>query len=184
MIRRTFRDPQPLGKPPVTFCSTITNRLIMQKLLSTLALCFFALAAFGQVSSQSGHSKEELQAMYVNYLQKEGYVPEIDSDGDVRFKKEGKTYFIAVDDRDLEFFRIVLANIWEIETEEEYLKVLIACDGATASTKVAKAHTVRSNVWISTEVFVATPEDFEGVFKRCLSAIGTCKDKFVEKMNE
>ena len=41
-------------------------------------------------------NKEQLQHMYVDYLAMEGYKPEVDADGDVRFKREGRTYFIGV----------------------------------------------------------------------------------------
>ena len=45
--------------------------------------------------------------MYVDFLTEEGYKPTVDSDGDVRFKKEGMTYFISVHSNDPQYFRIV-----------------------------------------------------------------------------
>jgi len=85
--------------------------------------------------------------LYHRYLKEEGYQPAIDGDGDVRFKKEGKAYFIQVDDKDEAFFRICFPNFWEIANDEERSRVLAACDYANALSKVAKIFTVRNDVW-------------------------------------
>jgi hypothetical protein len=129
-------------------------------------------------------TEKDLQKMYMEFLTADGYRPEVDSDGDVQFKEEGKTYFIDVSADDQEYFRIVLANIWPIESEEERLRVLQACDYANATAKVCKAYTVRDNVWVGIEVFVAKPEDFKGVFKRSMSALRNGTMLFVKKMRE
>lgn len=129
-------------------------------------------------------SDKDLQKMYMDYLTTEGYRPEVDSDGDVQFKEEGKTYFIDVSADDQEYFRVVLANIWPIESEEERLRVLQACDYANATAKVCKAYTVRDNVWVGIEVFVAKPEDFKGIFKRSMSALRNGTTLYVKKMRE
>lgn len=127
-------------------------------------------------------NKERLQRMYVNYLKEEGYKPEIDQDGDVVFKHEGKTYVITIDERDPQFFRLVLPNIWsrDIDTvDAELLFVMAAAQVATAVTKVAKVHVVgNKSVWVSIELFVMRPEDFQGVFYRLLSAMDAAKQQF------
>ncbi|MBN2199503.1 MAG: hypothetical protein JW747_06585 [Candidatus Aminicenantes bacterium] len=128
--------------------------------------------------------KAELQKMYMDYLTEEGYKPEIDEDGDVRFKREGRNYFIQVDDKDLEFFRLVFPNFWPIESEEERTQVLAAADVSNAKSKVAKVYTVRDNIWASIEIFVAKPEHFKDVFKRSISALENGVANFVNKMRE
>jgi hypothetical protein len=127
-------------------------------------------------------SKAQLQRLYTDYLSEEGYRPEVDSDGDVRFKREGRLYFIGVSEEDPEFFRVVLANIWPIESEKERAQVLVAADESNAKSKVAKVYTVRDNVWVCVELFVARPEDFKGVFRRAMSALDNGVAIFVEKM--
>jgi hypothetical protein len=131
-------------------------------------------------------TKAQLQQLYVAYLSAEGYRPEVDDDGDVSFKSEGRSYFIGVDDKDSSFFRVCLPNIWTIESTEERAKVLAAADFATGDTKVSKIFTVSSykNVWACTELFVARPEDFKGVFNRGMSALQHAREAFVNKMNE
>ena len=129
-------------------------------------------------------SAKDLQKMYSEHLKAEGYIPEVDEDGDVRFKREGKTYFIAVDPEDTECFRLVLANIWEIESEEERQKAAVAMDHCNATAKVTKAYFIRDNVWVSVETFIAEPEDFKVIFARSMTALDHGVGLYVKKMRE
>ncbi len=126
--------------------------------------------------------KKQRAKMYHDFLQKEGYSPTIDSDGDVIFKSEGRTYAILIDERDEDFFRIVFPNFWPIENSQERQKVEQAALQATAETKVAKVFPVRENVWASIEMFCSPPEVFKAVFARSMSALRAAVGTFAEKM--
>jgi hypothetical protein len=114
-------------------------RCAVQSIGLMLALVVFAL--MGEPSAQERkaplYTKEQLQQMYSDYLADEGYRPSIDEDGDVQFKQEGRMYYIGVSEDDPEYFRVVLPNIWRIESEQERIQVLVAADAVTATTKVA-----------------------------------------------
>lgn len=135
-----------------------------------------------QLLQAAPHSREQYQQMYVEYLDVLGFSPTVDSDGDVQFRTKDRTYFIQVNDKDSEYFRIVLPNVWPIESDVERLMVYEAVNKANAQTKVAKLHTVGDNVWVGVELFVPTPEAFKAVFVRSLSAIDSGVDNFVEAM--
>jgi len=120
--------------------------------------------------------------LYRDYLTREGYRPSVDSDGDVVFKREGKTYLIIVDEKDKSFFRIILPNFWKIEDDNERLRILEACDYANSFSKVAKIHTVKDNVWAVVELFLAKPQDFEPVFERSCRALDHALSNFADKM--
>jgi len=152
-------------------------------MLFAMAMIVAMLAGDSTVSAQE-RSKKEMQELYMTYLKREGYVPSVDSDGDVVFKIEGKSYFIAVHEDDPEFFRLVHPNFWEIENLAERQEVILACQHANSKTKCTKVVMVRDNVWASVEIFVEKPEDFEKVFKRCLSALRVGVSNFVDKMRE
>jgi hypothetical protein len=127
-------------------------------------------------------STADLQTMYLELLKKKGMAGWIDTDGDVQFKWEDHTYFLEVDEEDPKFFRLVLINIWPIETELERLQVLKAMDIANAKVKVAKLFQVRDNVWISVEGFQRETGDCEAYLDRSLSVINLAVDYFVENM--
>lgn len=141
---------------------------------------FFASAQKDETSKE----KAAMQKMYMDYLTEEGYRPEIDSDGDVQFKSEGRTYFINVVEDDPTYFRVVLANIWPIESENERTQCLIAVDYSNAKAKVTKSYLVKDNIWVGIEIFIPESKDFEKVFKRCMSALNNGVTHFVTKMKE
>ncbi|GAB4307772.1 MAG: hypothetical protein Kow0069_05570 [Promethearchaeota archaeon] len=128
--------------------------------------------------------KKKRAKIVYDFLKSEGYRPEIDRDGDVVYKQEGRTYVIILEERDPEFFRIVFPNFWPIESQEERLKVSIAANEATAMTKAAKVFPIRDNVWASLGSFVDPFESFKKVFKRSMGALNQCVFNFQKKMQE
>ena len=155
--------------------------------LGSIALALslmLACSAWAQEDATEDLTKAEVQEMYSSYLADEGYRPHVDSDGDVVFKHESKTYFVAVREDDPDYFTIVLPNFWEIENERERLQVLIAADEANAKSKVAKVFIIKDNTWAAIELFLSEPEGFKGVFPRSLRAIDNAVGNFTKKMQE
>ncbi|MBK7383956.1 MAG: hypothetical protein IPI81_11615 [Flavobacteriales bacterium] len=155
----------------------------MKLLLGLILALAVANTGFAQ-DKKTSKEKAALQKMYTDFLAEEGYKPEIDSDGDVQFKSEGKTYFINVVEDDPTYFRVVLANIWPIESEEERAQCLIAVDYSNAKAKVTKSYLVKDNIWVGIELFLPKTEDFDDVFRRSMSALGNGVTHFVTKMRE
>lgn len=121
--------------------------------------------------------------MYVTYLREQGYQPNVDSDGDVTFKAEGRNFYIAVDEDDLESFRIIFPSFWEIESEEERLKAYEAAMYATRTTKVARVYiTSWDNTSVDANIFVGKPEDFKLHFRRMIDVILIARRDFIDKM--
>jgi hypothetical protein len=151
---------------------------------AVLAVLCVVPARAAEPADQDTPSKGALQKMYMSYLSDEGYKPEIDPDGDIRYKAEGKTYCIIIDEKDPRYFRLVLANIWKIESEGERRKVLVAVDYSNAQTKVSKSYTLNDNVWVCVELFVTKPEDFKPLFSRSSAALARGLANFLKKMQE
>jgi hypothetical protein len=147
-----------------------------------LALFFSIIVSMPSLHAQTTKSKKSLQRMYNSYLTENGYNPRVDSDGDILFTYEGRSYYIFVNENDAEFFRLVLPNIWSIESESERRKVLAAVDEASRKTKVAKAYTMNDNVWISVEAYIPEPENFQHTFRRSLRAMDSARQTFTEYM--
>ena len=122
--------------------------------------------------------------LYLEYLKVEGYVPRVDEDGDVVFKKEGGTYFIDVDESDPEFFRIVFPAFWDIETATERRRVERAAARTCARIKAGKVYPVRDDVWATVELFLAKPEDFQVIFVRAMRVLDHTVNLFAQQMQE
>jgi hypothetical protein len=149
-----------------------------KKAIVFLCLLIIAIPLFAQLT------RTDLQTMYVDFLSEEGYGPKVDGDGDVVFKAEGRTFYIEVNENDLQYFRVVFPNFWKIGSETEKAKVAIAAAYASSKTKVAKAFILGDNTTISAEVYLTDPYDFKIVFKRMFSSISTAINHFKTKISE
>jgi hypothetical protein len=136
------------------------------------------------VAGDKAITKAYLQNMYMKYLDKGGYSPEIDDDGDVRFHSNNHTFFISVNENDPQFLRIVLPNIWPIDSGAEAARALIAANYTNRKIKVTKLFAIRKNIWASIETFVAKPDDFAAIFKRSLEALEGGVMRFSMKMRQ
>jgi hypothetical protein len=144
-------------------------------ILIVVAGVFFASPVFAQMS------KNDLQKMYVDYLRQEGYLPSIDSDGDIVFKIAGDNYLIIIDEDDLQFFQVI-----------EYISLgstssqtaLNAANYATRRTKVAKAFISSDGktVCIKVELLLGKPDDFKQFFSRALSMIRSAEESFISQI--
>ena len=153
----------------------------MRKQLLFFGASLFLFFAFAP-NLQAQWTEAKLQKMYMDFLEGEGMKGTIDGDGDVQFQYEDRTYFIEVNESDEEFFRVVLPNIWSIESISEGVQVVQACDVVNRTMKCTKAYTTNDDVWIAVELFVGRPDAFKSVFQRCLSAISSGVDAFIEEM--
>jgi hypothetical protein len=127
-------------------------------------------------------SKKDRIQFYSDFLRKEGYAPEIDKEGDIIFKCEGRTYYIILSEEDAEYFQLVFPNFWSIENETERARAEKAAASASVETKVAKVFLVRDNTWATLELFCADPDHVKPVFRRSMAALQTAVGKFAEKM--
>ena len=137
----------------------------------------------GSASTQSG--KDQRQRIYMDYVRAEGYVPSIDEDGDILFKKEGRSYFIIIGKNDTSFMQLLLPNIWSIDSETERAQVAEAISYANRRTKVAKAYISGArNQWVSigVETFFEDPTHFGPLFPRMMNAISTANENFEDQM--
>ena len=126
-------------------------------------------------------TKDERLKMHSDFLKTEGCNPETIEEG-VVFKAEGKTYVIVVDENDEQSFRLVFPNFWSIDNDVERVKVVAASSHSTGATKVAKIFPVDNNTWGTIELFVASPDQFKGVFARSMSALQAAVQTFVGQM--
>ena len=66
----------------------------MKKFILVICFLFGITSCF---ADQLNTAQTKLRSDIMNYLKVEGFMPEIDSDGDIRFKKEGTVFFVRVD---------------------------------------------------------------------------------------
>jgi hypothetical protein len=136
----------------------------------------------GFTLSLAAQSETELQELFLEILDQINVDGEIDGDGDIQFEYKDRSYFLEVNENDTEFYRLVLPNIWPIESALERLKVLKAINEVNKTKKVAKAYATNDNVWITVEMFIDKPDNFIGSLERQFKVINEAVDLFVEEM--
>jgi hypothetical protein len=122
--------------------------------------------------------------VYIEYLTVEGYRPELDKDGDIKFKREGGLYLLMPDKDDEEYFRLSFPNFWALKTDAERAKALEACNYTNRVSKVAKLTMFPDNVWANIELYVPNREAFKPVFGRSIRSIGNAVSNFAKRMKE
>ncbi len=114
------------------------------------------------------------------WLSSEGYRYEMDEDGDLHFKFQGKHMFFTSDEKDDLYFRILLPNIYEVKGNRD--KVLEACNTISRDLKVVKAFIVDDSVFLSIEMFVDSTPEIGDYFERCCEILAAAFDKAAQEI--
>lgn len=124
------------------------------------------------------------ESVYVAYLKKEGYLPEVTADGNVAFKCEGMKYVILADPEDSVFFRMLLPNFYSAVDDAARRDALAICNRVTSRIKVAKLIMGDDGrISASAELFAQSPEEVTKVLPRCISALQAAMQQYVKLVN-
>jgi len=121
---------------------------------------------------------------FMDYLAEEGFRPDIDKDGDIHFKAEGRHFFILNREKDRQFVQLLHPNFWSIESEEERQKVLVAANLTTGRCKCCKVFAADDNTSAAVEMFVAEPGHAVAVLERALGSLQNGVKTFIEEMRK
>lgn len=110
--------------------------------------------------------------LYSEFLRREGYVPENEANGDVRFKAQGETYVVTAAEDDPNYFKLSYFHRWSPEQTDVSWRLINALN---AHLKVVKIAALQDVLCITTETFLKSPEDFSDLFPRCLNLIQVAK---------
>jgi len=151
------------------------------KILITI-LILGGIFVFPAVSQQQW-TKTDLQNAYMEFLRQEGYLPAVDEDGDIQFKVAGDTYFIIVDENDLQFFQVYTGFKVDAISQEAALN---AANSSNRSSKVVKVafSPDRKVISITAELLLNEPKDFIPVFSRAISLIRNAENNFMTQIKD
>ncbi len=151
-------------------------------LLAQAALCVALLCGAAGASAQT-YTKQQLQETYSAFLTSEGFRPEVTQSGNVRFRREGRSYVIFVEENDPTYFRLVLAFSAEDKSAQARIRRLEGCNVASAEVKVVKAFLDSDgDPTFSSEMFLIVPGDFKTTLTRLLRAMDNAYEKYNKKV--
>lgn len=123
--------------------------------------------------------------MIVSILEKMGYNPEIDSDGDILFYYQIKTIYVLIGDENDSFVTMMLPQFHEIEDGEESLALAI-CNKMTREIKMAKVFVDQTFKSVSStcEFYYANEESLEKNLHHSLQVLGVVRSAFRNNKEE
>ena len=125
------------------------------------------------------------QELIINTLEKMGYSPTVDDDGDVMFRYQMKYLYVMNTRNDESFVTLLLPQFNEVEDGKELL-VLGVCNKLTRDLKLAKVYIDRSfkNVSASCDFYYVNEEALEDNLKQSLQLLGSIRTVFRKELSE
>ena len=154
----------------------------MKRLVFTL-VCFCLMAGAFAQSTQTGAQKK-FQDEVLAFIKEEGYVPNINSNGVIEFKKEGEVHWISIS-KEAPFFVFFQRQGYPVggDTGVDIPFALIACNEANRKLKAAKLYCTDKNVVFTVEQYIRSSEDFKWVFYKSLEKLKEAENSFLETYN-
>ena len=123
-------------------------------------------------------------ALYEEFLKAEGYRYEVDEDGDISLRREGRWLVLFSSDDDPNYFRFSLPSLWECESERETQVALETANQMNRSFKVVKFIVVDGRVWANVEQYFHPLEAFKASFDRSADLICETAADFRRRMRK
>jgi hypothetical protein len=144
------------------------------------------LAAFAAAPAQAQtYNRQQLQDTYAGHLRAEQLAPEVNASGNIRFRREGRTYVLHVDERDPLYFRLTMAFTASDRSAEARRRQLEGCNTASAEVKVVKCFLDEDGDPVfASEMFLIVPGDFKASFTRLLRAMDSAYDRYNRRQSE
>lgn len=126
------------------------------------------------------------QAPLLAFLTAEGYLPTVDEQGGIAFKREGRVYLSFAGDDDPTYFNLYCyMSYGDVLTSRD--KALTTANEVNRGIKAIKItlldDTDPSKISFGIEVLLPAPESFPAVFERALATIAVGIDQFSAKVS-
>ena len=138
---------------------------------------------------ETQHNKENVimkkKELIMATLEKMGYSPEVDNDGDIRLLYQMKTIYVMTGDEEEPYISMMLPQFHEIEDGQETM-VLAVCNKLTRELKLAKVYVDQTfkNVTATCEFFYANNEALEQNLRNSLQMLGVVRTVFRKDLAE
>lgn len=148
-------------------------------------LCLIATTlAFAQKDLNSSQLK--LRTEIFNFLKEEGFTPEIDSDGDIKFKRQGNTCFVIIDEKNTSPMYVKMERYIAVPDNYSGLTSRLAAEQLSRRFKAIKCcYLASSNTFrITAEMFLRSSEPFKEVFYQLCSSMDDLKDEISDALED
>ena len=158
------------------------NKYKMKRFFITLVLVLLMLpfVSFAQNNSEFNSEQLALRSDLFNFLKEEGFVPELDSDGDIKFKSEGQIYYISVSKANDNPMYVVLYRSFN-NPEDYSLETIVMATKKLNFYKAVKVLCYDNSFRIGAEMFVRSAEPVKDAFYKLKEIIDSVKSDFLDE---
>lgn len=147
---------------------------------AAMALCLVVGSAQAQ-----DYSRQQLQDIVSRHLAAEALRPEVTATGNVRFRSQGRTFVVHLDERDPLYFRMTMAFVADDRSPAARQRLLEGCNTASADVKVIKCFLDdEGDPTFAAEMFLVVPGDFTLAFDRVLRAMDSAYRRYTRRLGE
>ena len=134
-------------------------------------------------TQQEGNNNMNKKELILKTLEKMGYSPEVDNDGDIMLHYQMKTIYVLTGDEEEPYISMMLPQFHEVEEGQETL-VLAVCNKMTRELKFAKVYIDQTfkNVTATCEFYYANEESLEQNLRNSLQMLGVVRTVFRNNM--
>jgi hypothetical protein len=120
----------------------------------------------------------------LEWLESEGFRCDLDDEGDVHLRHEGRDVYILLDREDRTYIRYLLTDLWKCGGEdEERSTALVVANSLNYDLKVVKVTLHPSgSVAATAELILEDLEAFQKATPRCLDLLGVARYEFRSRM--
>lgn len=138
-----------------------------------------------ETQPKNGGNKMSKKELILKTLEKMGFSPEMDNDGDIMLCYQMKHIYVMTGDEDEPYVSVMLPQFHEIDEGQETL-VLAVCNKMTRELKLAKAYIDQTfkNVTATCEFFYANEESLEQNLRNSLQMLGVVRTVFRNNLEE
>lgn len=154
----------------------------MKRIVSLFAL-LFVLGSALSLADELNLAQLRLRGDIKNFLQQEGYVPEIDEYGDIVFKKEGEKYYVTVNPSDVSPMYVVLFRVFN--NPEGYSPQTIKLAASQLNFyKGVKVLCYEDFFSVRAELYLASADAFKDAFSKLVKQIANVEEAVVDRLEK
>lgn len=157
----------------------------MNKLKYLLVTVFTTVIGFcGYCANPTDEDVDNYKASIISFVKAEGYMPKIDSDGDIAFKHDGDSYWIQASSYDDGYY-VTVMTITSVDGGN-INTIRKAMDETARGLKFVRLYSSSDGkiVLSSYSWYCVSIADFKRMFSNALSVVSTADARFIKNLLE
>lgn len=148
----------------------------MKKIRLLLPFLLMCIVTYAQKDFNS--SQLTLRNDIQSFLKTEGFQPSIDSDGDIMFKRQGKTYYVVISADNIKPLFVALSRYFKYDEDVTVTKASFYAQ-EIAKYKMCKMIVGNQEYRLTTQMFLTNHTAFTSIFYKLLDILDSAEEELI-----